>query len=119
MRSEPDDLIELARRGLVDQFYDGEIQVRKSLGYPPYSTFILLSYMGKKEEVAQMEEGIKAILGTYEPQFYSAPYSNAEKTLRYGLLRIAPHAWPSPTLIAALRALPPYIKIEMNPEKIV
>jgi primosomal protein N' len=119
MRSEPDDLIDLARRGLVDQFYDGEIAVRKSLGYPPYSTFILLSYMGKKEEVAKIEEGIEKLLSAHEPQFYSAPYSTAEKTLRYGLIRVPPHQWPNPTLITALRQLPPYIKIEMNPEKIV
>ncbi len=119
MRSEPDELIELARRGLVDQFYESEIAIRKALEYPPYATFVLLTWLGTKQEVQETEAVIAKLLGTYEVQFYSAPQSNAAKTLRYGLLRIPSSAWPDEKLMTHIRTLPPYIKIEVNPERIV
>jgi len=119
MRTDPDELIELARRGLVDQFYDGEIEVRNALKYPPYSIFVLVSWAGSKEQVQIVEDAVKGALGGYEVQTYSAPQSNEHKTLRYGLLRIDAKAWPDPKLMHALRSLPPYIKIEINPDRIV
>jgi primosomal protein N' len=119
MRTEPDELIELARRGFIDQFYDGEIAIRKALGYPPFSTFVLLTWLGTKEEVQQIEALVLKTLGKYEVSCYSAPQSSASKTLRYGLLRIKENKWPDPALLGILRTLPPYIKIEVNPDKIV
>lgn len=119
MRTEPDELIELARRGFIDQFYDGEIDIRKALGYPPFSTFVLLSWLGSKEETLLIEENITKILTGYEVSCYSAPQSNISKTLRYGLLRIPQQNWPDAQLMTLLRSLPPYIKIEVDPDKIV
>jgi primosomal protein N' (replication factor Y) len=119
MRTEPDELIELSRRGLIDQFYEGEIAVRKALGYPPYSAFVLLSWAGTKPEVQTIEESIQPHLRKFEPQFYSAPQSNANKTLRYCLIRIKAESWPNNELMSVLRSLPPYIKIEVNPDRIV
>lgn len=119
MRTEPDELIELARRGFIDQFYDGEIAIRKALGYPPYSAFVLLSWTGSKEETQQVETLVKKSLEKFEVSYYSAPQSNAQKTLRYGLLRIKAEQWPLPGLMHVLKTLPPYIKIEVNPDKIV
>jgi primosomal protein N' (replication factor Y) (superfamily II helicase) len=119
MRTEPDELIELSRRGLIDQFYEGEIAVRKALGYPPYSAFVLLSWSGTKPEVQKIEESIEPLLRKFEPQFYSAPQSNANKTLRYCLIRVKAESWPNSELMAVLRSLPPYIKIEVNPDRIV
>jgi primosomal protein N' (replication factor Y) len=119
MRTEPDELIDLAKRGFIDQFYDGEIAIRKALGYPPFSTFVLLSWLGNKEEVQQIEQTVIQTLGKYEVSCYSAPQSSATKTLRYGLLRIPENKWPDPILMEMLRTLPPYIKIEVNPDKIV
>ena len=118
MRSEPDELIELAKRGLLDQFYEGEIAIRKALGYPPYSTFILLSFKGTKEETKSIEESIAKHLQGSTVQFYSAPQSNSTQTLRYGLLRLTSTAQQM-ELTPKLRTLPPYIKVEVNPDRIV
>lgn len=118
-RSESDELIDLAHRGLLDQFYDGEIAIRKALSYPPFATLILLSYEGTKEEVEAIEAHLGNALREYEVQYYSAPQSNSSKTLRHGLLRIAQRQWPNAQLTEILRALPPYIRIEINPDRIV
>jgi primosomal protein N' len=118
-RSEPDELLEYARRGLIDQFYDGEIALREALGYPPYSVFILLSYLGSKAHVEKVEEQLKGQLAAWSPSFYSAPHSLPEKTLRYALIRRSAQEYPDKTLLDTLRMLPPYIKIEVNPDRIV
>lgn len=119
LRTEPDELLALAARGLVDQFYEGEIAIRKALLYPPYSVFILLSWTGTKEQVQAIEVIAHKNLEKYAPSYYSAPHSTVVKTLRYGLLRIPTAKWPHGELIASLRALPPFIKIEINPDRIV
>ena len=119
LRTEPDELLELARKGLVDQFYDGEIEIRKALSYPPYNTFVLLSWTGQKDDIGRTEALITKTISTHQTQFYSAPQSNSEKTLRYGLIRIPAQSYPDQQLLAQLRALPPFIKIEVNPDRIV
>lgn len=119
VRTEPDELLGLAAKGLVDQFYDDEIAIRKSLGYPPFSTFILLTFTGTKEAVLQTESLITKTLGKYTPTFYNGPLSNPQKTIRFGLLRIPTHQYPDETLLQSLINLPPYIKVEVNPAKII
>lgn len=119
LRTEPDDILKLCEKGLVDQFYDDEIAIRKALLYPPFSTFILLSWTGTKLQTQDIEEALKAILTEIEIQFYSAPHSNSEQTLRYGLIRNNKGLKFQKELTARLRLLPPYIKIEINPDKIV
>lgn len=119
MRTPEDELLQLASRGLVDQFYDGEIAVRKALDYPPYQTFVLLSWTGAKEQVKEIEQVLLEKLNAFEVQCYSAPQSNPMKTLRYGLIRVSPAQGPQEALVAALRELPPYIKIEINPDRII
>jgi primosomal protein N' len=118
-RSGTDELLTLAEKGLVDQFYDGEIDVRKALSYPPYSTFILLTWKGTKEQTLTIEETVKKQLIGNEVACYNSPLSTDQKTIRYGLLRIPSEQYPSPSLISSLRNLPPYIKIEINPAKII
>lgn len=119
LRTEEDELLQFASKGLIDQFYANEIEVRKALLYPPYATFVLLSFKGTKEQTEEIEEMLAHVLQGNEIQFYSAPLSNKNETLRYGLLRIEASKWPKADLVERLRSLPPYIKIEVNPDRIV
>jgi primosomal protein N' len=118
-RTEPDELLQLASRGLIDQFYDGEISIRQALQYPPYMVFILLSWVGTKEQTKEIEASLQEKLKGNEIQFYCAPQSESTKTIRYGLLRTDANTWPNAVLVAKLRELPPNIKIEINPDRIV
>lgn len=119
LRTASDELLQLASRGLVDQFYDSEIAVRKALEYPPYSVFILLSWNGTKEQTQEIETQLELSLKGFPMHCYSAPHSTDAKTLRYGLFRIQKEKWPSKDFIERLRSIPPYIKIEINPDRIV
>lgn len=118
-RTDTDELLTLAKKALVDQFYDGEIAIRHTLQYPPYAVFVLLTFMGDKAQVQSIETTITTIVTGSEITFYNGPLSRPDKIIRYGLLRIPQHSWPAPHLITALKQLPPYIKVEINPARIV
>lgn len=119
-RTEVDNLILHAERGAIERFYDEEIDLRKMLQYPPYSTFILLSWIGSNVTVLELEKPITLILKDFPVQFYNNPNSTRDKTLRHGLIRLPiSEAGTYQALLTKLRILPPYVKIEINPERIV
>jgi primosomal protein N' len=119
-RTETDNLLIHATRGAVERFYDDEIALRHLLQYPPYSTFILLTWLGTSTSVHELEKPITTTLAAFAVQYYNNPNSTPGKTERHGLIRIAtddPKTYAA--LLPKLRALPPYVKIELNPERIV
>ncbi len=118
-RSETDPLLKLVERGALDAFYADEIAVRSSLSYPPFATFILFTMVGTTAETAAAEGTIDATVRNHAVQYYNAPDATPERTTRHGLIRISRESWPDTELIESLRRLPPYIKVEIDPERIV
>lgn len=119
-RTESDTLIEYASRGAIEKFYDDEIGLRQLLKYPPFVNFILLTWSGDYEVVMKAETTVQDILDTPLAQFYTNPLSTRSKFHRHALLRV-----PSgdktlyESLIKKIKGLPPYVKVEINPERIV
>lgn len=118
-RTEPDYLLKYAEKGLVDEFYSEEIMMRKTLQYPPYAIFILLTWTGTQSQILEAEKYIDAQLTKTEMQCYNAPVITPKGITRHGLIRIGRERWPNQELIAQLRNLPPAIKIEIAPDKII
>lgn len=115
-RTETDNLLIHATRGAVERFYDDEIALRKMLLYPPHNTFVLLTWAGTSISVLDLEQPIRESFSDIDIQYYNNPNSTPNKTHRHGLIRLAQN---DPALIARLRKLPPYVKVEINPERIV
>ena len=119
-RTEPDNLLLLATQGAVERFYDDEIALRSMMKYPPYSTFVLLSWMGNISSILQLGKPVEALLEKFAVQYYNNPNSSKEKTLRHGLIRVSQSNRDELLeIIALLRRVPPYVKVEINPERIV
>lgn len=119
-RTEPDPLIIFATRGAVERFYDEEIGLRQLLRYPPFCTFILLTWSGPVETVMNAEKNVKAIIDHEQAQFYTNPLSTPTKSHRHALIRVASEDTELyEELIQKVRRLPPYVKVEINPERIV
>ena len=114
-RTDPDRILEHATRGLVEQFYNDELELRQALSYPPYSVFVHLSYTDTKEKIAEIESVIAETVRPHKPQFYTA----GEQNMRNALLRIPRSGWPDASLMNRLRTLPPSVRIEIYPHKIV
>jgi len=118
-RSTSDELLNLAANGAVEKFYDSEILLRESLKYPPFSFMVHLTMSGRIDEVKQIEALIRPELEILGFGFYSSPDSVPGKTTRYGLCRVPASKWPNKVLMEVLTALPPAVKIEINPDRIV
>ena len=119
-RHRPDDrVLELASRGDLSVFYDEEIESRRAYNYPPFYSFILLSYQGSKRAVESTELMLGALFSQYGIMFYGLPPTDEGHVLRRGFLRFPREGWPNEQVIDALRSLPLSIKIEFDPERIV
>ncbi len=118
-RTEPDELLEYVKTGQVDKFYDDELELRQALNYPPFAVLVHLTISGSASSLLPLETEITELLKKFEPRFYSAPNSTSEKTTRYCLIRIKKENWPDQDLIGLLRTLPPNVRIEINPDKII
>jgi len=118
-RTDPDYLLKYAGKGLIDEFYNEEIMMRKTLKYPPYAVFILLTWVGTQSQILEAEKFIDTQLTDTELHFYNAPLTSSKGITRHGLIRINREDWPDTKLILQLRNLPPTIKIEVSPDKII
>lgn len=118
-RSEVDEILDYAKTGQVDRFYNDEIELRKSLGYPPFSKLILLTTSGDPVAISELEQTITTKLQAWKPTTYSAPQSTKSKITRYCLIKISSQNWPNEELLKALNSLPPSVKIEVDPDRIV
>ena len=118
-RSKETGVFEYARHGSVENFYTDELELRKKFGYPPYTTFIHLTWQGTPPIVAKLEADIKTLLAEYNISLYQNPTSTKDSPIMYGLIRIPREEWPNTKLYAILRALPPTVRIIINPDRIV
>ena len=119
-RTEADDLIDFAARGAVEKFFDEEIALRQLLRYPPFVDFILLTWTGDTEVIARAEEIIKKTINSPLARFYNNPNSTPNKIIRHCLLRVASDNDDLyDDLIKKIKRLPPFVKIEINPDRIV
>lgn len=112
-------LLAHAKSGQIAHFYSEELLLRQQLNYPPFSVFVHLMWRGERASVLETEALVTDALAPHVPRFYSSPTSTGEDTVRFALLRIDAASWPDSSLIEALRALPPYIRIEVNPARLV
>lgn len=118
-RTEPDTVLEAVKQGQLDAFYNDELDLRESLNYPPFSYFVHLTISGQADELQLLEAKITKHLEAFAVVFYSAPDSLPGKTTRYGLIRVKASEWPRADLLDTLRSLPPSVRIEINPARIV
>lgn len=118
-RTEPDQNLLYAKDGAVEKFYTEELALRRELNYPPFAVFVHLTISGASESVLALKEEASKILQGFQPHFYSSPLTNEKKTVCYGLIRVPRSAWPNDELMKQLLLLPPSVRIEVNPARIV
>jgi primosomal protein N' len=118
-RSEPDEVLTLAANGHLEQFLTDELALREALGYPPFQHLVHLTLHGPAPAVEALESDVASHLHRWQPYFYHAPTTTRAKATRYGLIKVPTAQWPEQSLMQALRALPPQVRIEINPDRIV
>ena len=118
-RTDVDDILEYAKTGQIERFFNDELELCQALNYPPFSYFVHLTISGPSESLRPLEAELTGVLSDWSIVFYSAPESQRSQTVRYGLIKIPSASWPDVRLMDTLRTLPPNVRIEINPAKIV
>jgi primosomal protein N' len=118
-RNEPDELPGYLKSGQISQFFNDELALRSDLNYPPFAHLVHLTMSGKEESVKLLEKEVSDLLQGFKFSFYSSPNSTPEKTTRYGLWRVALNEWPHRELMDRLRTLPPSVRVEIDPDRLV
>ncbi|MDQ3014755.1 MAG: hypothetical protein M3Q73_02740 [bacterium] len=113
-------LFDYATKGNLMDFYREEIESRKKLSYPPFSTLIKISVRGVKERVAEEIEYVRTQLAEYNPLVFPAFIETVnKKTIMHALLKIEAKTWVKKSLLEKLRALPPHISVNVDPESLL
>ena len=103
-------------RGDVSNFFREEIRVRKEFGYPPFTTLVKLSLAGGRNAVTEEAARIETLLGNYHPIVFPARTEDPRRELSLRILLKVEKPWPDETLIEILRALPPAVRVHVDPE---
>ncbi len=113
-------ILALALEGNFSTFYKNELKERKSFGYPPFTTIIKVTAIGTEETVTEQLALAQQVLAPFElipfHRLLRAPKGNL---MLHGFVRIRRETWPEPSLLERLRALPPSLMIEIDPENVL
>ena len=101
-------------------FYREEIKERTKYRYPPISIFIGLSIIGTRAAVDAFSETVKEQFKDLDVvgPLPATQVSKNEWGAR-AVIRLARDEWPNEELAERLKALPPEIDIEIDPDEIV
>lgn len=101
-------------------FFAEELRDRQQFSYPPFSILIKVTASGAKNEVERLMLVVSELLAPFG--FLQLPHVGRTQAGAYtlhGFLRVKADEWPGHDLLAVLRALPPSLAIEVNPERIL
>lgn len=104
----------------LTEFIRHELKERETYRYPPFATFIGLSWSGTEHAVEKVSVLIKEKLPAYDlvgP--LPARQTGKNRYLARAVVRFEKGAWPEPQLEEILKEMPPHISITVDPDEIV
>ena len=109
----------ITKGNLID-FYREEIAERKALHYPPFTTLIKLTLLGKQQQVEKEMHLAAQKLETYKPEIFPAFITTIKGKYRMNILiRVPRGEWVDEKLLGILRALPPQFAVRVDPEDVL
>lgn len=118
-KGDADEVITLAKKGMVERFYTEELALRQILQYPPYTRFIHLAWRAQSETGKAFGETIKKKFTGYNVTQYTDPTQLGDKKTFYTLIKVAEADWPDATLMKKLKSLPASVRVTLNPDRII
>ena len=109
----------LIEGNLID-FYREEIEVRKTLNYPPFSFLIKITVNGRQEAALKEAEKLAEIFKELAPQVYPSFISKIKgQHIMNVLLKVPTGTWPDKNTIQKLSSLSPKFMVKVDPENIL
>lgn len=119
-RQENTKLFDQALKGNLIDFYRDEIEERKSIGFPPFTTYIKISLEGEKNAIKKQMEETLELMKPYELSVFDAwnPGNRSNYTI-HGLISLPEGKWLDKVLLGKLRALPPQYSVKIDPDTLL
>ncbi|KND47849.1 MAG: primosomal protein N' (replication factor Y) (superfamily II helicase) [Parcubacteria bacterium C7867-006] len=115
-RQEKTKIFDYALRGNLMDFYRDEIEDRKSIGYPPFTTYIKVTIEGEKNTVKKEMEEIVEFMKPFELQSFEAFNPGSQKKYSiHGLISLQKGKWPNDELLQKLRIIQPHCTVRIDP----
>lgn len=119
-RSDDTTIFKQALSGDLKQFTENELSLRKAFSYPPYGTIIKITVRGSRSALPVEIENLKNFLLSYSPIMPTAIAREGGTMFRmHMILKLPEDGWPNEDLLAKLRALPPHMTVEVNPDHLL
>ncbi len=107
-------------KGNIIDFFRDEIDLRRQFGFPPFCTFIKISYSGKKETVLESMEKLKLLLAGWQIDIFPAFIATVrDEYIMHALIKLKKEEWPQAELVDRLRSLPPSYAVNVDPDTIL
>ena len=119
-RNSEQEILSYVSQSNVEEWYTNELEKRKMLKYPPYTTLIKLTFEGRKPHVEKQSKELKTYFAEYHPLIYSA-FTAKKKSqhVMHLLLTLDTDNWIDETLLEKLRTMPLNIKIDVEPYSVI
>lgn len=119
-RKAEEKVFEYALKGNISDFYRATLAERKQFMYPPFSTLIKITIEGKKEKIAADMAEVQRLLSPREIDVFPAFTATVrDNSIIHGLLKLPEGGWPNSDLFEILHALPPQVKVKIDPESLL
>lgn len=119
-RQENTKLFDQALKGNLIDFYRDEIEERKSIGFPPFTTYIKISLEGEKNAIKKQMEETLELMKPYELSVFDAwnPGNRSNYTM-HGLISLPEGKWLDKVLLLKLRSLSPQFSVKIDPDTLL
>ncbi|MFA6340809.1 MAG: primosomal protein N' [Candidatus Paceibacterota bacterium] len=113
-------VFEYATAGNLIDFFRDEIDDRKSLKYPPFSTLVKISVTGNRNNIVSLMENLQKHIGDYELDIFPAfiPQKKGQFSMN-GVIKVPEGKWPDNGLIEVLRSLSPNFTVNVDPDSLI
>jgi primosomal protein N' (replication factor Y) len=116
--------------GNIHEFARSEIKSREEFSYPPFFTPIKIIYRGPQENMAKAEAYLENLFKEYNPSTFRAFVPKVKNLHVLNMvIKIKRDSWSlpeitqdgalDPKLLAKLRALPPALTVQIDPEDLL
>ncbi len=113
-------IFDYAVRGNLIDFFKDEIDDRRALGYPPFSTLIKISVIGSKNQIAELVENLHKTIEPYTIDIFPAFIPQAKGKFGInGVTKIPEGKWPDNGLSNKLKNLTINYIVNIDPDSLI
>ncbi len=97
-------------------FFQEETQLRRALGYPPFSVLIAVTSQGTQKKLLEGKIALMSASLPHAPTFLSEKLLPKNVYQQTAILKLPKDTWPDGELSRKLQQLPPFMRVSIDPE---